>query len=56
MTSPAPAWLVSFESYKNGDIYFHISSYINSLEKAQLAASVRYIERFLNQEYRFAIP
>ena len=61
MTSPATAWLVSFEStpldvpacqigsqksYGNEDINSYISSYINALGEAEFTVSVRHIERF----------
>ena len=45
----------SHRSYENGDINSYISSYINSLKKAEHAILVLHIERFLNQEHRFAI-
>ena len=46
----------SHRSYdENGDINSYISCYINSLEKAEHATSVRRIKRSLNQEHRFAI-
>ena len=62
MTSPATAWLVSFESnpvdvpaclfgdhrsYRTGDINSYIKFYLNNLEKAEITASTRHIARFL---------
>ena len=34
----------------------YISSYMNTLDKAELTTSFCHIERFSNQEYRFIIP
>ena len=35
-----------YRSYGNEDINFYINSYINACEKAELTASIHYIERF----------
>ena len=71
VTSPTSAGLVSFDStllnvpayriwwhrsYGNGDIYFFISSYMNTWEKAKLTVSIRHIERFSRSRYWFTIP
>ena len=34
-------------SYKNGDINSYINSYMDTLEKAELTASIQHIVRFL---------
>ena len=59
MTSPARAWLVSFDSdpadvpacqiswYRNEDINSYINSYMDTLEKAELTTSIRHIKRLL---------
>ena len=61
-TSPKPAWFVSFESnpldvpacqiwinrsYRNGNTNSYIKSYTDTLENAELTASIRHITRFL---------
>ena len=43
-------------SYKNGDINSYIKSYKNTLQKAELTASIRHIAIFLKPENRFTIP
>ena len=45
-----------FPKFENVDINSYINSYTNSSEKAEPATTVHHIERFLNLEYRFAIP
>ena len=49
----------SHRSYGNGDIKSYFSSYMNTLEKAELSASVRQIERFSEsriQIYNSKVP
>ena len=46
----------SHRSYGNGDMNSFISSYMNTLEKAELTSSDRHFERFPNQDYQFTIP
>ena len=46
----------SHRSYGNGDMNSFISSYMNTLEKAELTTSDRHYERFPNQDYQFTIP
>ena len=58
MTSSPPTCLVLFESktldvfgghrsYRNGDINSYIKSFVDTLEKVELTASIRHIARFL---------
>ena len=44
----------SYRSYENGDINSYISSYLNTLEKAELITSV-ILRYFQNQGYRFTV-
>ena len=49
----------SYRYYGNGDINSYISSYMNTLEKAGLTASVHHIERFSKSEitiYNAEVP
>ena len=46
----------SHRSYGNGDMNSFISSYMNTLEKAELTTSDCHYERFPNQDYQFTIP
>ena len=44
--------------YRNGDINSYINSYVNTLEKAELTASIRHIAMFLKSEipiYNFEV-
>ena len=35
-------------SYRNGNINFYVNSYMDTLEKCELAATIRHIAGFLN--------
>ena len=53
------AKFVGHRSYRNGEISFYISSYMDTLEKAELTASIRHIARFLKSEiqiYNSEVP
>ena len=46
-------------SYKNGDINSYTNSYMDTLEKAELTASIQHIVRFLKSGipiYNFEVP